>query len=97
MAGKLRAVEPGEQPVLGAPKSMVEAAGRSRLDFLMKARETIAREIDAGVPPHALARLVAEADRLDSEVRLIQAADEQEAQQRERSSSGRRSFAATAI
>lgn len=97
MAGKLRAVEPGEQPALEPPKSLLEAAGRSRLAFLIKARDTIAQEIDAGVPPHALARLVAEADRLDADVRALAASEEQEAEQRERTSSGLRSFNAAAL
>lgn len=97
MSRTLRAVEPGESGPQEPPRTLAEATERSRRDLLVRGRLEIASAIDAGVPAHALARLIAEMDRLDTEIRRMDAADEQEAQQRERSSGGRRSFQATAI
>jgi len=97
MAGKpsyLRVANEDEQPA--EPKTLVEAAGMGRRTFLVAARKKIASEIDTGVPSHALGRLIAEMDRLDTEVRRIDAADEQEAQRGD-SNRGRRSFDASAI
>lgn len=79
------------------PKTLVEAAGMDRRAFLVAARKKIASEIDAGVPSHALGRLIAEMDRLDTEVRRIDAADEQEARQHGDTNRQRRSFDASAI
>ena len=81
-APKLHAVTSDEvaQPDPPAPpKTLVEATERSRREFLVMARRKIATEIDAGVPSHALGRLIAEMDRLDTEVRRMDAADEREA------------------
>lgn len=50
-----------------------------RREFLVMARSVTAKTIDAGVPPHALARLIAEVERLDGEIRRLDATDEQEA------------------
>ncbi len=93
----LRAVGPGDSVELPPPTTLSEAAGRGRREFLMMAREKIASEIDAGVPPHALGRLIGEMDRLDIEVRRIDAAEKQEADRRVEQSSQRRSFNASAI
>ena len=79
MTRALRAVVPGEVAPAGPPKSLVEATGRSRREFLVKARRTIAKTIDDGVPAHALGRLIGEMDRLDSEIRRLDSVDEQEA------------------
>lgn len=79
MARRLRAVGPGDVVPVEPPKSMVEATDRSRREFLVKARKTVAETIDGGVPAHALGRLIAEMDRLDTEIRRLDAADEQEA------------------
>ena len=80
MARALRAVGRDEVAApLAPPANMAEAADRSRREFLVKARATIARTIDEGVPAHALGRLIAERDRLDSEIRRMDVADEQEA------------------
>src|SRR5450756_1938538 len=75
-APKLHAVTSDEvaQPDPPAPpKTLVEATERSRREFLVMARRKIATEIDAGVPSHALGRLIAEMDRLDTEVRRMDA------------------------
>lgn len=81
MVAKLRAVKPGEKAVKAEPKSLVEAAGMGRMDFLVKARKTIAQEIDNGVPAHSLARLISELDGLDQAIRKIEAADDAEAKE----------------
>lgn len=95
----LRAVPDGEAPVppRAEPETLVEATGLDRRTFLAAARKRIAAEIDGGVPAHALGRLIAEMERLDSEVRRIDAADEQEARRRGDSARERRSFDASAI
>lgn len=97
MGRTLRAVESDEKAFQEAPKTLAEATERSRRELLVRARLEIASAVDAGVPAHALGRLIAEMDRLDTEIRRMDAADEQEAQQRERSSGGRRSFQQAAI
>ena len=79
-APKLRAVAPDEVAPQAPPKTLVEATERSRREFLAMARRKIAAEIDAGVPSHALGRLIAEMDRLDTEVRRMDAVDEREAE-----------------
>lgn len=76
-ARKLRAVEPGES-VAAPPKTLVEASALGRREFLTMARSKVAQTIDEGVPAHALGRLIAEVDRLDGEIRRLDAADEQE-------------------
>jgi hypothetical protein len=83
MVRKLRAVGPDETGELDPPKNLVEATGRSRREFLVMARRRIAEEIDGGsVPAHALGRLIAELERLDTEVRRLDTADAQEAGRR---------------
>ncbi len=83
MARKLRAVSPEDEAPRRAPATLIEAVGGSRREFLTMARWKIASEIDkGGVPSHALGRLIAEMDRLDGEVRLLDTRDEQEAKQR---------------
>lgn len=77
MTRALRAVGPDEFAL--PPKTLVEATERSRREFLVMARRKIATEIDAGVPSHALGRLIAEMDRLDGEVRRLDASNEREA------------------
>lgn len=79
--GNLRAVGDGEipSPLPEPPKTLVEAAERGRRDFLVMARKTIATQIEDGVPAHALGRLIAEMDRLDTEIRKLDALDQQEA------------------
>ncbi len=92
----LRAVENGEKPVPVVPTSLAEAVELDRRSFLVRARLQIAETIDAGVPAHALGRLIAEAERLDVEVRRIDVQNEQEEAQR-RGSGERRSFNSAAI
>lgn len=96
MPRKLRAVEPGEAAVPELPKTLAAAAEMDRRSFLVRARLEIANTIDAGVPPHALGRLITDMERLDVEIRRLDAQEEQEAGQRV-SSGERRSFRATAI
>ncbi|ANJ26649.1 hypothetical protein ATC03_07925 [Agromyces aureus] len=63
-------MEADEPVVPDVPGSLVEAAEMGRREFLVRARLHIASVIDAGVvPAHALGRLIAEMERLDSEVR----------------------------
>lgn len=82
MAQKLRAVGPDEVAPNSPPTTLVEATERSRREFLVMARRRIATEIDSGVPSHALGRLIAEMDRLDGEVRRLDATEAQEAEAR---------------
>jgi len=92
----LRAVEDGETATPEPPKTLAEAVELDRRSFLVRARLQIAETIDAGVPAHALGRLIAEAERLDVEVRRIDAQNDQEEAQK-RGSGERRSFDAAAI
>ena len=78
MGTKLRAVKPDEKPVPTVPKTLAEASERSRREFLVSARLQITSAIDGGVPPHALGRLIAEADRLDAEIRRLDALQAEE-------------------
>ena len=94
---KLRAVEPDEKPEPAVPESMVDATKLDRRSFLVRARQQIADEIDKGVPSHALARLIAEMDRLDIEVRRMDAAAQQERERRGGQERDRRSFDQAAI
>jgi hypothetical protein len=67
----LRAVGDGEKAPPVPPASLAEATETDRRSLLVRARLEIARTIDAGVPPHALARLISEMERLDSEIRRM--------------------------
>lgn len=62
---------------------MVEATGRSRREFLARSRVQIAEVIDNGVPAHALARLITELDRIDSEIRRMDSQDASEGEDAE--------------
>ncbi len=80
MAGKLRAVEAGEKPPVKPPETLVEAlAADDRRSLLVLSRAKVAAALDAGVPAHSLVRMLAELERLDSEIRRIDAVDKQEA------------------
>lgn len=78
MANHLRAVNEGDLPELPQAKSLVEAAGRGRREYLAKALQTINATIDDGVPAHALARLMNEATAIDAEIRKLEAQEEQD-------------------
>lgn len=91
----LHAVGEGEAPPAD-PKTLVEAASRDRLTWLRKQRLLIAKQLDAGVPAHALGRLLSTANEIDAEIRRLEAADEEEAQRAE-STGRRRSFDASAL
>lgn len=98
MARTLRAVQDGDLPPLEPPKNLVEATERSRREFLVMSRHRIAAEIDGGtVPAHALARLIAEMDRIDLEIRRMDAADAQEAERREQQERHQRTYDPAAI
>lgn len=75
----LRAVGPDEKAESSPPTTLVEATERTRREFLVMARLKIATTIDAGVPSHALGRLIADMERLDTEIRRIDVMDAQEA------------------
>jgi len=77
----LRAVEADEQPAKASPRTIVEAAAGSRRELMVALRNRCARELDVGVPAHTLARLVAEIDRLDGEIRKIDDAAEIEVEE----------------
>lgn len=96
--GHLRVVGDDERPPAVA-KNLVEAVELTRRELLSKARETIATTIDAGVPAHALARLLSEMNAIDSEIRRIDAADEQERQHqaKRRGPDDRRKFDSAAV
>jgi hypothetical protein len=97
MAFEPRVVGPDDAPPAAPPVTLVEATERSRREFLVMARKKIASEIDAGVPSHALGRLIAEMDRLDVEIRRMDAAERQEMERRGSSERERRSFNSAAI
>lgn len=96
-ADHLRPVEDGELAPAALPKTLADAVDLDRRSFLVRARLEIAATIDGGVPPHALGRLITDMERIDSEIRKIDAADEQEAQQNADRNQGRRSFNSAAI
>lgn len=95
MSRHLRAVGDAEAPPAPA-KTLAEAATRDRRAWLVTQRKIIADQVDAGVPAHALARLLGTANEIDAEIRRLDAADEEEAQ-RAGGSSERRSFNASAL
>jgi hypothetical protein len=74
----LRAVAPDEKAVSDPPKTLEDATATDRRSLLVRSRLEIARTIDAGVPAHALARLISELGRVDSEIRRLDGAAEQE-------------------
>jgi hypothetical protein len=74
----LRAVGADEKAAADPPSSLVEAAGRDRRSLLVRSRLEIAQTIDAGVPAHALARLISELDRIDSDIRRLDARQREE-------------------
>lgn len=57
------------------PRTLDEAAGGSERTLLVAMRSRVAREIDSGVPAHALAALVRQLRELDREIRALEAAD----------------------
>lgn len=94
---RLRAVSDDDvasRPV--PPRSLLEAADRDRRTWLVKQRAIIAKQIDGGVPAHALGRLIATVNEIDAEIRQIDATDDEEAR-RAAGSTERRSFDAAAI
>lgn len=76
----LRVVGPDEVAPVVPPKTLVEATERTRREFLVRSRLQIATVIDAGVPAHALGRLIAEMDRIDTEIRRLDAVKDQESE-----------------
>jgi hypothetical protein len=92
-----RVVDPDEKAEPPIAETMAAATALDRRAFLVRARKQIADVIDEGVPAHALARLIAEMDRLDVEVRRMDAAAKQEQERKGGRQSERRSFDQTAI
>lgn len=70
---KLRAVGDDETPPTESPKTLSDAVDLDRRALLVRSRLEIAKVIDAGVPAHALGRLISEMNTLDSEVRRLDA------------------------
>lgn len=73
MSRVIRAVEDGEVP--SSPEFLEDALDLGRRAVLARARLELARVIDAGVPPHALARLVSELTEIDSQIRALDGED----------------------
>ncbi|PZF63340.1 hypothetical protein DEI81_08000 [Curtobacterium sp. MCBD17_013] len=71
MTAKNTARTAQDSPLGPVVTSLADATELERRDLLAVARWKIAREIDNGVPAHALARLVGELGRLDSEIRHL--------------------------
>ena len=68
MAARLRAVPDAEPPTAPEPVgSITRAAASSRRDLLVALRDSIAKQLDAGVPPRDMASL---------SLRLVNIADE---------------------
>ena len=91
----LRAVGADETPSAVAPKTLQDAVEMDRRALLVRGRLEIAKQIDAGVPAHALGRLIATMNELDIEIRRLDAEDEEAG--RGRAESSRRSFDSAAI
>lgn len=62
-----------ESSALPVGITLVEATEGSRQQLLTVARRRLAEVIDGNVPVHALARLLGELDRLDHEIRRLEA------------------------
>ena len=60
------------------PMSLVDAMEAGRPELLRAARRKLAEVIDGGVAAHALARLLQELDRLDTEIRRLDEIEEDE-------------------
>ena len=58
--------------ILPPGTTLAEATEGTRLQLLTVARRRLAEVIDGNVPVHALARLMTELDRLDSEIRRLE-------------------------
>lgn len=69
----LRAVADDEKPPASTPKTLIDAVEMDRRALLVRARLEIAKVIDAGVPAHALGRLISDMKELDSEIRRLDA------------------------
>lgn len=76
---KLRAVGDDEKPPVSPPKTLSDAVEMDRRAFLVRSRLEIAKVIDAGVPAHALGRLISDMRDLDAEVRRLDAVALEEA------------------
>jgi hypothetical protein len=106
-AAPLRSVKPGEKPPAPAkktakrpPATIAAAAAMEERDLLVAMRTKVAKEIDRGVPAHALAGLMRQLREFDKEIRAIDARDESEQQDQEPKDDGGdvdESFDASAI
>lgn len=71
MPAKLRAVDKNERGK-AKPKTILEAVQADEMTALVALRDQLAREIDKGVPAHALRGLVAEIRDLDRSIRALE-------------------------
>jgi hypothetical protein len=71
MASKLRAVDPDERHKT-KPTSILKAGRSDEMTLLVALRDNLAREIDKGVPPHALRGIVSEIRDLDRSIRALE-------------------------
>lgn len=92
---KLRAVGSDETPPPKSPKTLADAVELDRRALLVRSRLEIAKVVDAGVPAHALGRLISELNALDAEIRRLDAVALEEASGVVRTEDG--SFDAAAI
>jgi hypothetical protein len=74
----LRAVSAAERRPK-VPKTLLEAAGASERTLLVALRNSIAREIDGGVPAHALAPLARQLRDIAKEIEAIDLRAKEEA------------------
>ena len=74
----LRPVGANEKPAAQPPKTLAAAVELDRRSLLVRSRLQIAQVVDAGVPAHALGRLIAEMNDLDAEIRRLDAAELEE-------------------
>lgn len=77
MARKLTVVT-DETPVPKRPATIKAALDCSERDLLVTMRAKVAADLDAGVPPHAIAPLMRQLRELDKEIRALDAREEQE-------------------
>lgn len=71
MTTKLRAVDPGERRK-SKPRSILEAVQGDEMTALVALRDNLAREIDKGVPAHALRGIISEIRDLDRSIRALE-------------------------
>jgi hypothetical protein len=73
--GKLRAATEADAIEAAAPRTILGAADHSERALLVALRTNIAKQLDVGVPSHALAALVKQLREVDHAIRALDSQD----------------------